>query len=103
MVHITEVRCRSSGNYQVHYAGDIGATGWLEVAAKDELEAYQKATAVLKDRSMTARVVTVCATLLLLCAFSLIGYGCSQREKNLETCLKAGKSYVSEQQGYSCK
>lgn len=105
MTHITSiVAVRGEENsYRAEYEDELGDRGYIIVAAKDELEAFTVASKVLEGRSMTVRVFIVSAAVVLLAMLSGLTYGCNKSSRDMETCLKVGKSYVAENQGFSCR
>lgn len=102
---ITSVNKRphEPNSYKVEYEGAFGDHGFISVFAKDELQAFATATKELEERSMTARVTIIGATVVLLAVLAASTYGCDKSSRDMEACLKVGKNYVSENQGYSCK
>lgn len=103
MSNITEITKRSGRTYRVEYTDSFGEQSNFEVSASDELEAFATAKKLLEKKSMTARILMLCMTATVLALFGLIGFGCSQENRFMDSCLKAGKSYVSENNGHSCK
>jgi hypothetical protein len=84
---------RGLGNtYIVYHTSADGFRKGIEVYAQDELAAYTAAAKIIRSDRMTARIIALCCTVLVLAAFLLIGVSCS-RPSYLETCLKAGKSF----------
>jgi len=79
----------------------------LYIYAKDELDAYTKALAIIKEEEKQMRTLTVCVTVALLVLLSAITYACESRREdyalNMKQCVAVGKSFVSEDGGYSCR
>jgi hypothetical protein len=93
----------SNGEYRVRR--DTGRT--LTVYAKDELDAYTKGLAYIKEEEKEMRTLTICITLGVLFFLSAITVACEQKREhyaaNMKHCVAAGKSYVSEDASYSCR
>ena len=80
------------GHYRVQFTTSTGSCEDMMVYAHDEMEAYTKATQVIRSNRMNMRYLMVCSTLIILSLFGVIGYGCSQPSA-MEVCLAAGKTY----------
>ena len=79
----------------------------FSVFAKDELDAYTKGLQYMKEEEDAMRTFSLCATAVILCLLATITFACEARgdryAANMKTCLAAGKNYVSEGEGYSCR
>ena len=100
---ICEIYERGNGEYRVRTEKE----GNFSVYAKDELDAYTKGIAYIERKEKEMRVFYVCVTVCILFLFSTITFACEQRSgrytANMKHCISAGKSYVSEYDGYSCR
>jgi len=108
-MHVREIRKeRNNGNtFNVYYTNTVGDFANKEVYAKDELEAYTRFHEIYEEGAKKMRVVFLCITVVLLAVLSSITYSCTDSRSrymdNMATCVKAGKSYISEGGGYSCR
>jgi hypothetical protein len=101
---ITEVYDRgTNGEYRVRR--ERGDT--FSVYAKDELDAYTKGLAYMEKEEKEVRTLTICITLGVLSFLSAITFACEREREdytvNMKHCVASGKSYVSENTGYSCR
>lgn len=104
---ITKIQPQSSGSYLVDYTNIDGQMRRAEVYAKDELEAYTLVQERLEKGKKNMKVAIICGTLITLTFLVSTTYGCAARDESraaeMSMCVKAGKSYVSEAEGYSCR
>ena len=101
---ITEVHDRGcGGEYRIRR--NRGQS--FSVYAKDELDAYNKGMAFLKEEEKEMRVITMCVTMVILFLLSSITFACESKGErytnNMKHCIAKGKNYVSEYEGYSCR
>lgn len=101
---ITEIyHSGSNGEYRVRR----GRGDTFSVYAKDELDAYTKGLAYMEKEEREVRTLTICITLGVLSFLSAITFACEQGREhytaNMKHCVASGKSYVSENTGYSCR
>lgn len=79
----------------------------IYVYAKDEVDAFTKALSIIEKEKKEMRTITVCTTIGFLVLLSAMIHGCESRQasyaSNMKQCLAAGKNYVSEAEGYSCR
>lgn len=99
---------KDRGNtYDVYYYDFGGGRERLRVGAKDELDAYVKGQQELDKRKASMKTAIICATLSLVALLISALGGCKissdEYAANMGTCVKAGKSYVAESGGYSCR
>lgn len=99
---------RGTGStYDVYYYDFGGDRERFRVVAKDELDAYVKGQQELDKRKASMKTVIICATLSLVALLISALGGCKissdEYAANMEVCVKAGKSYVAESGGYSCR
>ena len=103
IIEIYSRNTRGVGEYAVRVENGSSFT----VYAKDELDAYTKALAYIKEKEKEMRVVAICFTLGVLFSLSLITFACEQEGNrytaNLKHCVAAGKNYVRENNNYSCR
>lgn len=94
-MQVTDIYQRGGNNdteYTVRYAGALG-DGRFSVYATDELNAFKRATEILKEREVNERIFIIAATISLLGLFSLTAYACTTPSFR-ETCIAAGKAYI---------
>ena len=81
--------------------------GSFRVYAKDELDAYAKGTLALeeKDKAMKYFIIAAAAVIsVLILAITIVSiYDRVVYAQNMQACVAADKSYVSENDGYSCR
>ena len=91
------------GEYRVSRNAGVN----IYVYAKDELDAYTKALAIIEKEEKNMRTFAICATIAFLALVSGLVYGCESRDArysaDMKACVAAGKNYVSEDEGYSCR
>jgi hypothetical protein len=108
-MHIREIRKeRSGGNtFVVYYVNNWGDNAQAEVFAKDELEAFTEFQKIHKKGEERMRTFFLCLTVVILTILTSMTYSCvdirARYQANMATCVGAGKSYVSEKSGYSCR
>lgn len=101
---ITEIYdCKSNGEY--HIRRENGRR--FSVYAKDELDAYTKGLAYIEKEEKEMRTLSICITVGMMFVLSSITFSCERRrdqyDANMRACIAAGKSYVSEDNDYSCR
>lgn len=101
-------RGQGRGNaYDVYYYDFGGTREMFRVAAKDELDAYVQGQQELDKKKANMKTTIICATLSLVALLTSALGGCKissdEYAANMEVCVKAGKSYVAESGGYSCR
>ena len=108
-MHVREIR-KERGNsnaFVVYYVNMFGEDSQMEVFAKDELEAFTEFQRVYKGGKEKMRTFLICCTVVILTLLSSVTYSCvdsrARYQANMATCVGAGKSYVSEKNGYSCR
>ena len=99
---------KGRGNtYEVFYYGYEGGRERFSVIAKDELDAYTQGQQELEKKKANMKTTIICGTLAIVAMLTSAVGGCAvQRHyssSNMTTCVAAGKSYVSEDGGYSCR
>ncbi len=99
---------RDRGNrYAVYYHDFHGDREMFLVGAKDELDAYVQGQQALEKKKANMKTAIICATLALVALLTSAVAGCKissdEYAANMGTCVKAGKSYVAESGGYSCR
>jgi hypothetical protein len=107
-MHIREIRKERSGNtFFVYYTNNWGDRAQTEVFAKDELEAFTEFQKIYKKGEERMRTFLLCLTVVILALLTSMTYSCvdsrARYQANMATCVGAGKSYVSEESGYSCR
>lgn len=104
---IEKVKCLGGGTYRVEYTNFDGVGTTMEIHAKDELDAFKQVQERLEKGKKTMKVAIICGTLVIVALLTSLTYVCeikaNQRKNEMEMCVKAGKSYVSEAEGYSCR
>jgi len=104
---IVNVREVEKGTYRVEYYNAVGDPESFRISAKDELDAFTQAKAKVENGVRDMRTFILCATTAFVALVSSITYSCSdsraQSSVDMRECAKAGKSYVSEDGGYSCR
>jgi hypothetical protein len=82
-------------------------SGSIRVYAKDELDAYTKATVELEERDKTVKYAFMSMALVIIVLILAITYATRtsriEYAQNMNTCVTVGKNYVSENDGYSCR
>jgi hypothetical protein len=106
MYKISSIDHAGGTEYRVWY--EAPATfAHLKVFAKDELDAYTKALAEFETREKRMRTIYICITMVILALVAALTFagqaGRAEYRTNMAHCVKAGKSYVSEGNGYSCR
>ena len=91
-----------TGSYRVHYAA-----GHKDFYAKDEMDAYAQFQVWVEKDKKNMRMLLICGTVVILAILSSLTYSCQQKadryDVNMRECVKAGKSYISEDSSYSCR
>lgn len=94
-------------NYTVYYRDFGGDSQMFRVVAKDELDAYAQGQKAVNKKKANMKTTIICATLSLVALLTSALGGCKissdEYAANMEVCVKAGKSYVAESGGYSCR
>lgn len=94
-------------SYEVRYSALDGSTDRLVLYATDELGAYTEALKILGRKKANMKTFIMCATLMSVFILTSVVYSCDSSRANYATnmnnCVIAGKSYVSEDGGYSCR
>lgn len=101
---ISEIYARSTpGEFRVRM--EHGPS--FSVYAKDELDAYTKALAYIEQKEKEMRTISICVTIVVLFVLCLGTFACERNDIRhdaaMARCVAAGKSFVSEDQGYSCR
>jgi hypothetical protein len=99
---------KDRGNtYDVFYYDYEGGREKFSVIAKDELDAYTQGQQALEKKKARMKTLIICATLSLVAILTSAVGGCAVQRHyysaTMTTCVAAGKSYVSEDGGYSCR
>lgn len=99
---------RDSKRFEVVYYGSVsGERGRIDVYAKDEMDAYTQVVTKLEKVKKDMQLFIKCAsTIIALIILTFFGAGQISRyyySVNMATCVAAKKSYVSENEGYSCR
>jgi hypothetical protein len=99
---------RHPNQYIVYYNSAItGDRGRIDIYAKDEMDAYTQAvTRLEKDKQNMQLLIKCVSTIVALIILTAFGLGQVSRyyySVNMTTCVAAKKSYVSENEGYSCR
>ena len=108
-MHIREIRKERSGSntFAIYYVDAFGDNCQKEVFAKDELEAFTEFQKIYKEGEKKMRTFLLCVTTVILALLSSLTYSCTASDATITAqmreCLKAGKSYVRESSGYSCR
>lgn len=93
--------------YTVYYHDFDGGRQTFCVPAKDELDAYVKGQQAVNKKKANMKTAIICATLSLVALLTSALGGCKissdKYATNMGVCVKAGKSYVAESGGYSCR
>lgn len=92
--------------YRAYYVGYGG--GFVDVVAKDELDAFVAAQTKIEDEYMTGRNVLLCGTIVVLTLISAFTYGAmnssASRDAAFAACIKANRQFSVNDAGfYSCK
>lgn len=93
-------------DYRAYYVGYGG--GFVDVVAKDELDAFVAAQTKIEDEYMTGRNVLLCGTIVVLTLISAFTYGAISSDASRDTaftaCIKANRQFSVNDSGfYSCK
>jgi uncharacterized protein (UPF0303 family) len=99
---------RDRGNtYEVNYYNYEGNREAFSVVAKDELDAFNLGQQAVNKKRANMKTFIICVTLAFVSLLTSAVAGCKISDDtyaaNMATCLKAGKSYVKENSGYSCR
>ena len=99
---------KDRGNtYTVSYYDFAKERGRFTVMAKDELDAYAQGQKAVDKKKANMKTFIICGTLTIVALLTSALGGCKlnkdEYSANMATCVKAGKSYVSEEGGYSCR
>jgi hypothetical protein len=99
---------KDRGNsYAIKYTGVDGSRETLTLYATDELGAYAEACKILERKKKNMKTFSICVTLAFVASLTSAVAGCkitrAEYATNMATCLKTGKSYVAEGNGYSCR
>jgi hypothetical protein len=93
--------------YEVHYYEFDAGRNSFTVVAKDELDAFNLGQQAVNKKKANMKTFIICVTLAFVTLVTSAVAGCqitsSKYSTNMATCLKAGKSYVSEGDSYSCR
>lgn len=96
-----------SNQWDVYYYDIGGDVERLTVTATDELDAFKVGQQVLNKRKADMKTLIICATIAFIALLTSIVGGCKLNRDNfsanMATCIKEGKSYVSEDGSYSCR
>lgn len=109
MAQINNVRPIGNSEYRVYWESMVDS-GFFDVWAKDELDAYNQAKERVEERNMTERWVFT--SLIALAAIIVMAIAsCStvqtqieeeSRLSRIEKCLATGQSYAANKFGYVC-
>lgn len=96
-VHIEKVYPHGTNNFVVTYRNSLGERAELQVTASDEMSAYTYATKLIREQRVNGRVFMLCATIVMLGLFTVLGYSCSlpDQPSDMESCIQKGKQYVA--------
>ena len=99
---------KDRGNtYDVSYYNFQDERCRFSVVATDELDAFAKGQQAVNKKKANMKTAIICATLSLVALLTSALGGCKissdEYATNMGTCVKAGKSYVAESGGYSCR
>lgn len=99
---------KDRGNtYDVSYYDFQDERCRFSVVATDELDAFAKGQQAVNKKKANMKTAIICATLSLVALLTSALGGCKissdEYATNMGVCVKAGKSYVAESGGYSCR
>lgn len=101
------VNHQRGNTYEVYYRDFSDDTTMFTVNAKDDLDAYVQGQQAVDKRKANMKTFIICVTIVVVAILTSSVAGCkitgSEYSTNMATCLKAGKSYVKENDGYSCR
>jgi hypothetical protein len=93
--------------YDVYYYNYEGNREAFSVVAKDDLDAYVQGQQAVNKKKANMKTFIICVTLAFVTLVTSAVGGCAVQRHyystNMETCLKTGKSYVAEDDSYSCR
>lgn len=106
MYEVKDIESTGRGTFRVRFDGIDGTTS-KDFYAKDELEAFTIFQTHITKWKQNMRVFIVCATIVFLAVLASLTSNCSAKREQYSTdmreCLKAGKSYISEDDSFSCR
>jgi hypothetical protein len=104
---VYEVTHRRGNTFEVNYYNYEGNREAFTINAKDDLDAYVQGQQAVNKKKAKMKILIICATIVVVAILTSSVAGCqitsSKYSTNMATCLKAGKSYVKENDGYSCR
>jgi hypothetical protein len=104
---VYEVEHHRGNTYGVYYRDFDGDIMSFTVHAKDDLDAYVQGQQAVNKKKASMKTFIICVTIVVVAILTSSVAGCqitgSEYSTNMATCLKAGKSYVKENDGYSCR
>lgn len=104
---IRSVEKERGNSYEIRYTDLDGSRASMTLYATDELGAYTEARKILEGKKKNMKTLTVCATIIIVAMLTSAVGGCvvdrNYSSTTMEACLKTGKSFVAEGNGYSCR
>ena len=99
---------KDRGNsYEIKYYDTDGSRATITLYATDELGAYTEALKILEKKKKNMKTLIVCATITIVAMLTSAVGGCvvdrNHSSATMGACLKTGKSFVAEGNGYSCR